>query len=215
MCDRRMGQAMLESFLVILLVSLLLFGLLQVAVVFNAHEILHHSAARAARARTVGFNTWMVRKAQRVAAIPNSGRMLEPIVAPSLPLLHPNRTPGRNWDDALDTRRPLPTSERTLTERARIPEYLASGNPLRASYILDYAEWNHGSFEISEAGSTTGGSAADILELQVRQWFPLAIPLHRAFHAPSTALDGTDRISLSGRSELIRHYTLYLEDHNW
>ena len=70
----RGGQAMLETLLVMLVLCLLFFGLLQVALVFNAREVLHHSAARAARARAVGFNDWMTTKAQRVAAIPNSGR---------------------------------------------------------------------------------------------------------------------------------------------
>ncbi len=211
------GQALIESFLVILVVGLLLFGLLQVALVFNAREILHHSAARAARARTVGFNAWMVDKALRVAAIPNSGALLEPLVDPPLPILDPARTLGQNWDAALDTRSPLPRSERALIERARIPDYLASDNRLRASYILNYEEWERGTFQVTEAvggalAETLLPDAATTLRITVRQRFPLQMPMHRLFYAPPPDGDGVARIDLSGESEIVNHYTLYLED---
>ena len=68
--------------IVVLVVGVLLFGLLQTAVVFSGREVLHHAAARAARARAVGFNEWMAFKAMRVASIPTSGKMLEPVFAP-------------------------------------------------------------------------------------------------------------------------------------
>lgn len=206
---------MLESFLVILVISLLLFGLLQIAVVFNAREILHHSAARAARARSVGFNSWMVTKAQRVAAIPNSGPMLEPVTAPPPDLLRPNRTPGQHWDEALDPRHFVSRSARAQVERARIPEYLASENSARAAYILQYEEWERGSFQVSESGGSLTSQEAATVRTRVRQWFPLQIAFHRAFYAPPPDPDGTDRISLSGESELIHHYPLYLEDMQW
>ncbi len=206
---------MLESFLVILLVSLLLFGLLQVALLFNAREILHHAAARAARARSVGFNAWMVSKAQRVAAIPNSGVLLEPVLAPPPRLLPPGRSPGRNWDDALNLRRPLPRSGRAGVEQARIPEYLASDNEARAAYILQYEEWERDSFEVSETGGAASGGGADTVRTRVRQWFPLRMAFHRAFYAPPVDAEGVSRISLSGESELLHHYPLYLEDRQW
>lgn len=211
----RRGQAMLESFLVILVISLLLFGLLQVAVLFNAREVLHHAAARAARARSVGFNAWMVRKAQRVAAIPNSGALLEPLLAAPPPLLRANRSLGENWDDALDLRRPLPRSERVQVEQARIPEYLASENAARAAYVLQYEEWERDSFQLSETGGTAFDEDADTVRTRVRQWFPLRLPFHRAFYAPPVDAAGVSRISLSGESELIHHYPLYLEDRQW
>lgn len=211
---------MLESFLVILVIGFLLFGLLQVALVFNAREILHHSAARAARARSVGFNAWMVDKALRVAAIPNSGALLEPQIAPPLPILDPARTLGQNWDAALDTRVPLPRTERALIERARIPDYLASDNRLRASYILNYEEWERGTFQVTE---TAAGSLADVLQpgsgttlrMTVSQRFPLRMPMHRLFYAPPRDGDGLARIDLSGESEIVNHYPLYLQDQGW
>ena len=212
----RSGQAMLESFLVILVVCLLLFGLIQVAVVYNAREVLHHAAARAARARTVGFNAWMVDKSLRVAAIPNSGPLLEPEVEPPLPLLDPLRSPGANWDRALNTRRPLPRSQRTMIERARIPEYLASDNHLRGEYVLDYQEWRNHGFSVTEHGGSSGTSGrADTIRMTVRQLFPMELPMHRLFYAPPVDGDGISRISLSGESEIVEHFPLYLQERNW
>ena len=76
--DPRAGQSLVESCLVIGLTCLLFFGLLQISQLFAAREVLYHAAARGARAKTVGFNRWMVTKAVRVGAIPNAGRMLVP-----------------------------------------------------------------------------------------------------------------------------------------
>jgi hypothetical protein len=160
----------------------------------------------------------MVEKAQRVAAIPNSGAMLEPVVAPPLPMLDPNRTLGENWDDALDTTHPLPRSERTLVESARIPEYLASDNRSRGAYILNYEEWERDSFEVEETGGSSGlggGQSASTLRVTVRQRFPLEMPMHRGFYAPPVDADGVSRITLAGVSEVVEHFPLYLDDQNW
>ena len=46
----RSGQAYLETFLVLLVLLLVLFGFLQVALSFGDREVVHHAAARAARA---------------------------------------------------------------------------------------------------------------------------------------------------------------------
>ena len=73
------GQSLVESCLVIALISFIFMGLFQISRLSAAREVLQHAAARAARARTVGFNAWMVPKVVRVAAIPNAGRMTEPL----------------------------------------------------------------------------------------------------------------------------------------
>ena len=69
----RSGQAVMETFIVVLVVGVLLFGLLQTAVVFSGREVLHHAAARAARARAVGFNEWMAFKARSSCASEDNG----------------------------------------------------------------------------------------------------------------------------------------------
>ncbi len=208
-CLQTSGQAMIESFIVILMVCILLFGLLQAAVVVTGSEILHHAAARAARARAVGFNDWMAFKAMRVASIPNAGRMITPVFdvppAPS-PFGH-NPTPGAAMDVALRTAPGV--SARAAFERVRVPAYLAAENHAQAAYVLDYEEWARGSFSHRERGSIFG---AGTLTLRVEQDFPLKLPLNR-FLFPFTRVDefGAGRITLSGEAEAGEHYRLYLE----
>ena len=209
----RAGQAMLETLLVMLVTCLLFFGLLQMAIVFNAREILHHSAARAARAKAVGFNAWMVEKAQRVAAIPNSGALLEPVVDAAVPFLDPTLTPGANWDRAVASSTGARRPARTAIELARIPEFLASENHLRGEAILDYQEWANRSFDVSTARSgvlaaALGGSGT--VRATVRQRFPLWVPFHELIYRGTIDADGTDRVTLSGESEVIDHASLYL-----
>src|ERR1035437_1927236 len=77
----RRGQAIIESSLVLALVCLVLFGLFEISQLFAAQEILDYAAARGARAETVGFNRFMVEKTVRVGAIPNAGRLINPVVS--------------------------------------------------------------------------------------------------------------------------------------
>lgn len=203
--------------LVMLAVCMLFFGLLQVALVFNADEILHHSAARAARARSVGFNDWMVVKAQRVAAIPNSGRMLEPVpgTAAHTSAFDPNRSGGENWDAAIDPARAYERSDKAVMELARIPEYLASENHLRGEAILDYEEWENQAFDVSVQRSNPLAAAlggGGTVQAYVRQRFPLQMPLLQlVFPDAEEDADGIARIPLSGESEILDHASLYLQ----
>lgn len=96
---------------------LVLFGLFEISQLFAAQEILDYAAARGARAETVGFNHFMVEKIVRVGAIPNAGRMLNPIV---------NGGPAAQSD----------------VELARIPLYLGGENSGQLTGILDYDHWN-------------------------------------------------------------------------
>ena len=214
----RSGQAIIESFVVILLISLLLFGLLQVITVFNAREILHHSAARAARARSVGFNHWMVTKSMRVAAIPNSGEMLEPQVDDPPNWLNPQRTPGQNWDAALRAGGRI--TQRAAIERARVPDYLAAENHVRGNAILNYRAWEENALHVSE--SSSGGAVnAGTLRVTVRQRYPLLFAMHKLFDTPYSCDDscplchGGGCIALSGEAEEIEHYSLYMDDMGW
>jgi len=205
----RSGQATLESFIVIFIVCILLFGLLQAAVVFTGSDILHHAAARAARARAVGFNDWMAFKAMRVASIPTSGRMLEPAFQP-LQNLSPfgvNPSPGDAWDAAFTAAPGI--SQRAVLERLRVPAYLDSDNRGRAAYVLNYEEWERGSFTESESASAFG---AGTMRYRVEQDFPLKMPFS-GFVFPFARTDehGDGRITLSGESEAGQHYELYLE----
>ncbi|MGI5868594.1 MAG: TadE/TadG family type IV pilus assembly protein [Kiritimatiellia bacterium] len=205
----RSGQAALETFIVVFIVCLLLFGLLQAAMVFSGREVLHHAAARAARARAVGFNDWMAFKAMRVASIPNSGRMLEPAFTPSQASapFGGNPSPGEAWDAAMTA---VPgVSERAALERVRVPAYLASDNHARANYVLNYTEWDRGSPREHEQASAFGTGT---LRYRVEQDFPLTMPLRSlVFPFAQTDEDGIGRVSISGEAEAGQHASLYLE----
>lgn len=74
----RLGQAMVETALAVLFVTVAFLMLFQLAHAVTARILLGHAAARAARARAVGFNDWMCLKSARVAMIPVAGAMTWP-----------------------------------------------------------------------------------------------------------------------------------------
>ena len=57
----RRGQAMVETMLAVVFVTVILFGLLQLSHLLTTKILLDHAAARAARAKSVGFNDFMAR----------------------------------------------------------------------------------------------------------------------------------------------------------
>lgn len=113
--QRQSGQALIESCLVIALICLILVGLFQLSQLYSAKEIVSYACARGARAKTVGFNDFMVIKAVFVGTIPNAGKMTFPEV-PGGPL------------------------NQMAIERGRIPLYLdAEWHMLDG--ILQYEDW--------------------------------------------------------------------------
>ena len=69
---------MLETALAVLFITVLFLVVFQVAHMVTTKILLDHAAARAARAKSVGFNEWMCLKSARVAMIPVAGRRLWP-----------------------------------------------------------------------------------------------------------------------------------------
>ncbi len=125
---RRSGQALIESCIVVLLLCLICFGLLQISRFFAAQEIMDYASARGARARTVGFNRFMVFKAVRVSTIPSAGTLLFP---------------------SLDGG---PAAQQVV-EQARIPLYLGAEWHGNLSGILDYDLWGDIRFSHQQTGS--------------------------------------------------------------
>lgn len=190
--SRRSGQAYLESLLAVLILLLALFGALQTALLFGERELMHHASARAARAKTVGFNDWMAEKAARVAAIPVSGRLLSEEVG---------------WD-AGNAAGPWDT--RTAFELSRIPFYLGAENRARAEWILDYEEWRNGRFSFSGDGAGSGDGAISFRSVHDSPLFlplgPLAVPFS------SKDEEGVPRFPVSGEGVSGDHSGAYLEE---
>jgi len=205
---QRSGQALLESLLVILITGVVLFGVLQIAVMYTGREILQHAASRGARARSVGFNRWMVEKTVNAAAIPNSGMTLteELLELQSLPSLGDDPTPGDAFRRAF-RRRPR-ADARARMERELVPLYLAAENRARAGFILNYVEWERGSFAITESPSMFGSG---VLRLGVSQQFPLQMPF-APFFFPFVPVDenGERRILIEAEAVAGEHSGLYL-----
>jgi len=205
----RSGQSLIESCLAILLLCLIFAGCLQISRLLAAREILDHAAARGARAKTVGFNRWMVTKCVRVATIPNAGRLAEPEFENVSPLLREavaTMRPGALWSWVVNF---WPASEQFNLERARIPEYLASPNSSRAHTTLDYSDWESVGHSTIDMFSPDP-EVAPLLRVSVSQEYPLtnSLSVHRAFYA-------ADTVRLVGTNFLENHYTLYLDDRYW
>lgn len=191
---KKAGQTLLETCIVMMLMCLIFFGLLQLSQLSAAKEILDYAASCGTRAQTVGFNEFMVRKVIRVAAIPNAGRLVEPVVDPVPNPAPLSGSPGTAWDYAL---RAQPVSPQFAVESARIPLYLGGENSGRLGGILDYENWD----SINEPTISYSGNAG--IAVRVDQEVPLWTPLHRMIY------DG-DTFPLSGDAILENHYPLYL-----
>jgi hypothetical protein len=198
---RRDGQSLIEACLAIVLICLIFMGMVQVSQLFAAREILDYAAGRSLRAKTVGLNSWMVRKCAMVAAIPNAGRIEAPVftnVDLTLQAQVSTLSPGALWDWVLSEASP-PNLQFPL-ENARIPYFLGADDVSDAYTILDYEDWDSVDSDVSASG--LDGSMLNALTTQS---YPLRMPLHRAFYAD-------DEVNLQGEARMENHYPLYLED---
>lgn len=192
----RSGQALLESCLVMALLAFVLFGVLQVARLYLSKETLDYAAVAGARARTVGFNDFMVHKVVRAAAIPTAGALLNPDVERdgALAAQWAAQTPGALWDYALAA---TPGSPQFEIEQSRVPLYLAAEHGGQLPAILDYEGWQDLTYAVEE-------ETAVEVRGRTRQRVPLTLPFHRAFYA-------ADEVTLEGEARLENHASLYLE----
>jgi hypothetical protein len=200
------GQALVETCVVMAITILLFFGILMLARLLMASEILSHAAARGARAKTVGFNRWMIEKVIRVASIANAGEITEPAFDRTDPVLGGEMaaasSSGDLWDRLL---RITPTSRQYDLERVKIPEYLASQTRGEALYVLNYSDWD------TITATYPGSVPPSLLHVDVRQTFwmtnSLANPVYQAFY-------GGDSIPLRGTADIENHYGYYIDDGN-
>jgi hypothetical protein len=213
---------MVESCIVIVFLCLLFLGLFQLVHAYVAREVLIHAAARGARAKTVGFNHWMVEKTVRVAAIPNAGALVEPAIPggdPALTLALATLGPGDLWDFALSS---APKAASLGVELARIPNYLASDNPAQASAILDYADWPTITPDpMGLSGlALSDPSAPGAITARVRQGHHLLVATDALADAdvmdPESWMNQTNEvIRLIGRFDIEAHYPFYIDDQMW
>lgn len=145
---------MVEAIIVLFFVCLVFFAVYEYASLLSAHTVLDYAAARAARARAVGFNDFMVTKTVRVATMSTAGRCLV-------------------QDD-----RGGPLSTGALV--SRMGSYLERESEADVRGILDFALWDNA--RLGWSCTDPGGGAP--LALRVWQRRPLygstddSAPLH-------------------------------------
>ena len=191
----RSGQAMVESVFMIIVLAFIFFTAMQISQLFAAKEINYHAAAAGARAKTVGFNDFMVHKVVRVATIPNAGNMVTPAIPPRPGnSAYYRHTPVHlQWGAAL---RNNPISPQHTIEASRIPLYLGAERWGELDAILDYEDYDTiGHSEID---------AGDTIAVRARQRYPLRMPMHDWFYA-------NDNFPLRGEAWHADHASLYLE----
>ena len=134
----RPGQAMVETVLAVVFLSFAFLALFRLSHLLTGKILMEHAAMRVARARAVGFNDFMCRKAARVAVIPVAGT--------------------RTWPD--EAGESLSAAE----ELGRISDYLASEDEARARGILDYANWGDLRVEAGDGTDVSVTLGLDVLD---------------------------------------------------
>jgi hypothetical protein len=110
----RNGQAMVETVIAVLIITFAFLTLFKLSQLLTGKIMLEHAAMRVARARAVGFNDFMCRKAARVAVIPAAGKRIWPAGADEL-------------NDSM--------------ELARIAIYMNTPNAGVANAVMEYEGW--------------------------------------------------------------------------
>ncbi|WFB35637.1 pilus assembly protein [Kiritimatiellota bacterium B12222] len=193
------GQALLETFGIMMLLCMILFGMIQYVLMLTATEVIQYSADASVRARAVGFNDFMVYKVNRVASIPNAGLMTSPSSAGI------SNAQTQNWDTLSAGeafRRSIAqnpsSSQYQNIEYNNIPLYMDAEHWGQLGGILDYEDWD----SISRPIYTT--TSGDTVGVTVTQDYPLRMPFLRAF------TDGNE-IHIRQEARLADHSELYLQ----
>lgn len=203
-CERIAGATLIEACLVVMLLSLVLFGGVQISRLYASKEILDYTAMAAARAKSVGLNNFMVFKVGRVASIPNAGRLTNPRVGSAAATAYnwAGSRPGYLWDMSVAS--DAPASPQYSLEMSRIPFYLGAERYGNLGAILDYEDWN--TVNISQDFAREGEQVV----VNIGQRVPITFPFRRAFY-------DSDEVHLrAGKSfdrgaRMANHSELYLE----
>ena len=121
----RAGQAAVETMLAVLVVTFVFLALFRLSHMLTGKILVEHAAMRVARARAVGFNDFMCKKAARVAVIPVAGKRLWPDS-------EKDDEPSGGGDASAH-------NDKAFTYRVRT--YLESPDEARARGLLEYEHW--------------------------------------------------------------------------
>ncbi|MBR4255099.1 MAG: pilus assembly protein [Lentisphaeria bacterium] len=192
------GSAILESFLAMILLGFILFGILQLFQLALADMVADYAAFRGARSAAVGFKDYYAIREAQIKAAPASGAMVTPDL-------------GRysSWN-SVETEKSL---LRGFMEGNRYVEYAYWGGKDRfhTNYLCPY----YGEPMIGRCDDCSEGRHPE-LDFKVNGFdqtihfdfefvhYPLDIPLH-------DWLTGRDSINISSEAELTNHSSAFLE----
>lgn len=138
----RAGQAAVETVIAVLIVTSIFLVLFRLSHLLTGKILAEHAAMRVARARAVGFNDFMCRKAARICVIPVAGRRL--------------------WPDEEQGGFSL------AEERARMRTYLETPDEARARGLLEYEGWKRLSVDPGDGGQSVVTLKTDWFKVEGR-----------------------------------------------
>ena len=188
------GSAILESFLAMILLGMILFGILQLFQLAVADMVTDYAAFRGARSAAVGFKDEYAIREALIKSAPVSGPMV---------------TPSSRWN-SVETEKSL---LRGFMEGERNVEYADWVGEDR--FHTDYRCSHYGELLIGGCSVCDSGrghyvrASAEGFDQTMRFQFefvhyPLNLPLH-------DWLTGRDSIDISGEAELTNHSSAFLE----
>ena len=136
---RRNGQAMIETVIAVLVITFVFLCLFKLSQQLTGKIMLEHAAMRVARARAVGFNDFMCRKAARVAVIPAAGKRVWP-------------ADGEEFNSAM--------------ELSRISIYMNTPNGAVANAVMEYEGWRTLKVEPGSGDSSRVAMKSDWFDLE-------------------------------------------------
>ena len=194
------GSAILESFLSMILIGMILFGILQLFQLVVADMITEYAAFRGARSAAVGFREAYAIREALVKAAPASGPMVTP---------DPDDYPGYGWS-------PVETEKSLLRGFMQGDRHVEYANWVGEDrFHTNYHCPHYGEPLIGGCSNCSKGrrhyvsaSAQGFDETMSFHFefvnYPLDIPLH-------DWLTGRESITISGESELTNHSSAFLE----
>lgn len=192
------GSAILETFLSMLLLGLILFGILQLFQLVLADMVVDYAAFRGARSAAVGFRDEYAIREALIKSAPASG-----------PMVTPDRSGYAGWGSVATEQSLL----RGYMEGNRHVEYAdwVGEDRFHTDYRCpDYGKRLIGGCSICSRGrkhyvdATVNGFDQTMRFKFEFMNYPLEIPLHNW-------LTGHESITISGESELTNHSSAYLE----
>lgn len=185
------GSSIVEGVIAILLICLILFGLLQVFLLYTAQEFTDYSSFRTARSISVGFNNSLAKVEARTRAIPVSGNVLTPsdLKASSY----------KDFFTSSSYKQGDGVYEYYYRMRRAIRNYMEGYRYMECEYWM-----GENSYETELTGKFSRRADKVISEVTFRN-YPLRLPFARAF-VPDEVQD------ISSTVELKNHSSVYLEN---